>query len=55
MGKICRVSLGKETFHANCGDLLLDSAILNGIELPHDCRAGICGTSRVRLVEGKVF
>jgi NAD(P)H-flavin reductase/ferredoxin len=55
MGKICRVSLGKETFHANCGDLLLDSAILNGIELPHDCRAGICGTCRVRLVEGKVF
>jgi 3-phenylpropionate/trans-cinnamate dioxygenase ferredoxin reductase subunit len=55
MGKICRVSLGKETFHANCGDLLLDSAILNGIELPHDCRAGICGTCRVRLIEGKVF
>jgi 3-phenylpropionate/trans-cinnamate dioxygenase ferredoxin reductase subunit len=55
MGKICRVSLGDETFHANCGDLLLDSAILNGIELPHDCRSGICGTCRVRLIEGKVF
>lgn len=23
--------------------------------MPHDCRSGICGTCRVRLVEGKVF
>ena len=27
----------------------------NGVELPHDCRSGICGSCRVRLVEGKVF
>jgi NAD(P)H-flavin reductase len=55
MGKLCKVSLDEETFHANCGDLLLDSALLHGIELPHDCRSGICGTCRVRLVDGKVF
>ena len=55
MRRIRKVTLNRETFHANCGDLLLDSAILNGIGLPHDCRAGICGTCRVRLVEGKVF
>ena len=52
MRNIRRVTFNRETFHANCGDLLLDSAMLNGIGLPHDCRAGICGTCRVRLVEG---
>jgi NAD(P)H-flavin reductase/ferredoxin len=55
MRNVRRVTLNRETFHANCGDLLLDSAMLNGVALPHDCRAGICGTCRVRLVEGKVF
>ena len=55
MPKICKVTLNKETFHANCGDLLLDSAIMSGVDLPHDCRSGVCGTCRVRLVEGNVF
>jgi 3-phenylpropionate/trans-cinnamate dioxygenase ferredoxin reductase subunit len=55
MGKTCRVTLNNETFFANCGDLLLDASIMNGVEIPHDCRSGACGTCRVRLVEGKVF
>jgi len=55
MPKTCKVTLNKETFYANVGDLLLDSAILNGVELQHDCRSGICGTCRVRRVDGKVF
>ena len=55
MRKICKVTLNNETFLANCGDLLLDRALMNGVDLPHDCRAGICGACRVRLVEGKVF
>jgi NAD(P)H-flavin reductase len=55
MGRLCKVTLNKETFHLNCGDLLLDGALLNGVELPHDCRSGICGACRVRLVDGKVF
>src|SRR5947209_2811026 len=53
--KTCKVTLNKESFLANCGDLLLDSALMNGIDLPHDCRSGICGACRVRLVDGKVF
>jgi NAD(P)H-flavin reductase/ferredoxin len=55
MAKICKVTLNKETFYANCGDLLLDSAITNGVELPHDCRSGICGSCKVRVVDGKLF
>ena len=55
MRKTCRVVLNNEPFLANCGDLLLDSALMNGIDLPHDCRSGICGACRVRLVEGRVF
>jgi len=55
MRKICKVTLNKETFYANVGDVLLDGAIMSGVELHHDCRSGICGTCRVRLVDGKVF
>lgn len=55
MAKICKVTFNNETFLANCGDLLLDGALTNGVELPYDCRSGICGSCRVRLVDGKVF
>ena len=55
MKKICKVTVNDEPFLANCGDLLLDWALMNGVDLPHDCRAGICGACKVRLVDGKVF
>jgi len=55
MAKICKVTVNNETFLANCGDLLLDGALMNGVDLPYDCRSGICGSCRVRLVDGKVF
>jgi 3-phenylpropionate/trans-cinnamate dioxygenase ferredoxin reductase subunit len=53
--RICKVVLNNEHYLANAGDLLLDWALMNGVELPHDCRAGLCGACRVRLVEGRVF
>jgi 3-phenylpropionate/trans-cinnamate dioxygenase ferredoxin reductase subunit len=34
--------------------LLLDAALSNGIDLPHDCGAGHCGTCCVRLISGEV-
>jgi NAD(P)H-flavin reductase/ferredoxin len=55
MRKICKVVLNNEPLLANRGDLLLDWALMNGIDLPHDCRAGICGACRVRLIRGRVF
>jgi NAD(P)H-flavin reductase len=55
MRKICKVTVNDAPFLANCGDLLLDWALMNGVDLPHDCRAGVCGACRVRLVDGKVF
>ena len=55
MKKICKVTVNDEPFLANCGDLLLDWALMNGVDLPHDCRSGICGACKVHLVDGKVF
>src|SRR3979490_1519602 len=55
MRKICKVPLNDEPHLANCRDPVLDWALMNGIDLPHDCRAGVCGACRVRLVEGRVF
>jgi NAD(P)H-flavin reductase len=55
MAKICKVTVNNETFLANCGDILLDGALMSGVDLPYDCRSGICGSCRVRLVDGKVF
>ncbi len=55
MSKICKVTINGEPFLANRGELLLDWALMSGIDLPHDCRSGICGACRVRLVDGQVF
>jgi NAD(P)H-flavin reductase/ferredoxin len=49
-----QVTLNGESFLARHGELLLDAALNNGINLPHDCRAGHCGTCCVRLVSGDV-
>jgi NAD(P)H-flavin reductase/ferredoxin len=55
MGKTFRVAINGEEFSANRGDILLDAALMNGIDIPHDCRSGHCGTCRVRILEGRVF
>jgi NAD(P)H-flavin reductase/ferredoxin len=55
MGRMRDVLVNGELFQANCGDLLLDAALLNGIDIPHDCRAGYCGTCRVRVLDGIVL
>jgi 3-phenylpropionate/trans-cinnamate dioxygenase ferredoxin reductase subunit len=42
-------------FKARPGDVLLDAALKSGIDLPHDCRAGVCGSCRVDLESGQVI
>jgi NAD(P)H-flavin reductase len=55
MAKVCRLEVNGEAVSARRGDLLLDAALLNGIDIPHDCRSGHCGTCRVRVLDGRVF
>jgi 3-phenylpropionate/trans-cinnamate dioxygenase ferredoxin reductase subunit len=48
------ITINGNSFLARRGELLLEAALSNGIDLPHDCRAGHCGTCCVRLVSGAV-
>ena len=52
MSKLCTVSVNEERFVARRGDILLDAALAHGIEVPHDCRSGHCGTCTVRIRDG---
>jgi 3-phenylpropionate/trans-cinnamate dioxygenase ferredoxin reductase subunit len=47
------VKINDEVISVHPGDLLLDAALMNGIELPHDCRSGYCDSCRVRVVAGR--
>jgi NAD(P)H-flavin reductase/ferredoxin len=54
MARRHQVSINGHSFAARRGELLLDAALNNGIDLPYDCRAGHCGTCCVRLISGQV-
>jgi len=47
------VSIKGRTFRVRAGDVLLDGALANGVDIPHDCRAGTCGTCMVQVVKGQ--
>lgn len=44
-----------QLFRAYPGDLVLDAALHQGIDLPHDCRAGQCGSCLIRVLQGQVL
>lgn len=50
----CQITVNGHSFKAQHGELLLDAALSNGIDIPFDCRSGHCGTCCVRLVSGQV-
>lgn len=49
-----RITVNGKSFRGARGELLLDAALRNGIEIPYDCRAGHCGTCCVRVLSGDV-
>jgi ferredoxin len=48
------VSVNGELFSAAHGDGLLEAALRNGLDIPHDCRSEKCGTCRVRIMDGEL-
>lgn len=55
MKRLLTACVNGQTFCAHPGDLLLDAALTSGVDIPHECRSGLCGTCRVRVVEGHVL
>jgi 3-phenylpropionate/trans-cinnamate dioxygenase ferredoxin reductase subunit len=55
MAKLHTVVANGARFSARSGDILLEAALASGIDLPHDCRAGRCGTCLLRLRQGRTF
>jgi ferredoxin-NADP reductase len=47
-------SKSAKTLYATSDDFILDLADENGVEIDSSCRAGNCGTCKVRITEGKV-
>jgi len=52
MRKICRVTINDQVFSASRGDILLEAARRDGIDIPYDCTSGHCGVCRVRVLDG---
>jgi ferredoxin-nitrite reductase len=52
----CFVEFRKSGKTVRCakGDLLLDVAEFNGVNIPNSCRSGSCGTCKCKLEEGSV-
>jgi CDP-4-dehydro-6-deoxyglucose reductase, E3 len=55
VGKSCSVAVNGQTFKARAGEVLLDAALVSGVNIPHDCRAGACGTCLTRIVKGSTI
>ncbi|MEZ5898021.1 MAG: 2Fe-2S iron-sulfur cluster binding domain-containing protein [Hyphomicrobiaceae bacterium] len=54
MGITYQIAINGTKIAASRGELLLDAALKNGLDLPHQCRAGHCGTCCMRLISGSV-
>jgi len=55
MAKKLTVVANDVPFSAYPGEILLDCALHQGVNLPHDCRAGQCGSCRVRILDGDLL
>ncbi|MGJ4954178.1 2Fe-2S iron-sulfur cluster-binding protein [Bradyrhizobium sp. HKCCYLRH2015] len=53
MSNFRTVTVKGRQFRVRAGDVLLDGALANGVEIPFDCRAGTCGTCMVHVSKGQ--
>lgn len=49
-----QINSGDAVIEVEAGDNLLNAALNSGLNWPHNCRVGSCGTCRCRLVNGKI-
>ena len=52
MTKTHTVIARQARFSIKPGEIILDAAMAQGVDFPHDCRAGRCGTCTTRLLSG---
>lgn len=55
MTRLHDVTVNGETFKMRTGDLLLDAALIEGFDLPYECRSGRCDSCMVRLLDGHLL
>jgi len=50
-----QITLGNSAsrFEVRPGQTLLDAALQAGVDLPHQCRVGACGSCLVEVLEGR--
>jgi xylene monooxygenase electron transfer component len=57
-GDLCAVRVcgpgAAESFSVRRNDLLLKAALEQGIDYPHNCRVGVCGRCKTRILQGRV-
>lgn len=56
---LCRITVrakdgSEEVFDIRKNDLLLKAAIEQGVDYPHNCRVGVCGSCKSKLLSGRV-
>ena len=56
---LCRITVrgkdgSEEHFDIRRNDLLLKAAVDQGVDYPHNCRVGVCGQCKTRLLSGRV-
>jgi ferredoxin len=52
----CRVTIADtgQSFVCDPGMAILDAGLIAGVDLPHNCRGGSCGTCKSQVLKGSV-
>lgn len=48
------VSPSQTVFEAQAGETILAAAVRSGVNLPHSCQSGVCGSCKARLLSGSI-